>query len=865
MRFLTSFCAAAATIALALLPLALSADYGGVLRWTQYLAVLGIIATAFIGLLSQLTPESTVRWNRYVVLLVLALWAGYCWLQTIPLSSGLVGLLSPGSATAYTDWVQPFIDAPSQFPISLDKDSSIHAAAILTSLIAFVWVGLVVLDTRFRIGAFLLAVAIGVSIHALFGFWCLADPEMDAAGISGFGRFVNRNNAALFLNFGMAASLGLLSWRLNALTGQAVDDVTFELNDLFSLINDRDSMLGIVCATACLGGLLTCGSRGGLGAAMVGALLAFGWVRQRRGMIAIPVVSVAIGICLAVVFIPTDLNFESIDRIEKESTKERTALFNNGRLLHWADGWKTAKAHMPGGSGLGTYAYAYLPYQESSPGSWFHHADNLWLEAIVEQGLPGIAFICALLFLLVRSLFRLSDSPDPIDQGLRTMSWYALGVVLFSQCLDFGLIIPANLYLFAALSAAVIARGDSIYEMSRTDAPPRSLFLSWRVRASAVALGLVVIGLSGAVLPVLHQDAVCESVVLAAHHQYDEASRSRSQLDARLAALNPHRELDPRVVMASSKLQHQRARLEEVYEESPPTEDGIVDAYKNTSRSVRRMRWQTRTATDKVEEIDWDTQPESMLRYRSALNDAFATLKQLPLSLEARSTLVYLDFIYRNQKKSRTAIEQLAQLQARNPDRLMKLAILASDSGELEIAKEQWKLALDQAPYLTKTAIEIVGSQSELLVSEIVPSAPRNQRLAARYLLNNDELNDTLKKQVPEFLHSALNKIDCEKCESNRERAQCEELAGDILFSLDRSNDSFPHYVTAIEVQPANPNLRVKYIGRLRFAGKRDEARKAAQRARHDIPNQPRFQRIIDEIAAQDLREAKELDLKNEK
>ncbi len=128
--------------------------------------------------------------------------------------------------------------------------------------------------------------------------------------VSSFGCFVNRNNAALMMNLGLSASLGLLAWRLAALTGLEVDDDNFEFNDILSLTNDRDSLIGLFSATLCLCGLLTCGSRGGLVALVVGGLLAFGWVRQKRGSTTVPVVAAAVIACVALLVVPLNLDLK---------------------------------------------------------------------------------------------------------------------------------------------------------------------------------------------------------------------------------------------------------------------------------------------------------------------------------------------------------------------------------------------------------------------------------------------------------------------------------------------------------------------------------------------------------------------------
>lgn len=772
----------------------------------------------------------------------------------MPLPQSLVGVTSPATVTAYTDWISPFLQQqqmPGWIPLSLSNMASRHAAALLTALLVVVWAAGQLLHSRGAIATLLLVLAIGISLHACFGFWCLVDPILGDVSRNGFGTFVNRNHAALFFNFGLAAGLGLLSWRLSALTGQSVDDGSFEFNDLFSLMNDRDSWIAVITSALCIGGLFACGSRGGIAAACIGGLLAFGWMRQRRGWATIPVVGAVIGISLLLLVVPLNINLKSMQRISDTVQQDKSTLLRSGRLQHWGDGWQTAKAHLPAGSGLSTYAYAYLPHQQTSPEVWFHHADNLWLELIVEQGIVGVVLAAWLLYLLWGALRTLARSADPIDEGFRATGWFAIGAMLCSQCFDFGLIIPGNLLLFAVISAAIIARSGAVVLTDETDQPRQGWLtprqeLVWG-RAAAVVMLLATM----ACLPKLRHDAVCELASRTVDSELPVIVGHEGAMDRRLKSLYELLESTshPAVLIATAKLEHARARLAEILSTNPATREDVLLAYENTEPAVRRLRWNR---------IDEDNPSPSEGGYLRSLGLSSRALLELPLNLESRIDQIYLDFVHQDAERTRAALQQLSRLQNRNPTNLMNLAILAADGGDLDIAKAQWQNAVSQDPNLTYEAIAFVKQRTEISLDDVIPNVPDNQRRTSWYLLANASKDPVLKAQAPGFLQRALDKIDCEDCQSKKQRAKCEELTGDILYSLDRPSESFPHYARAIQEQPADANLRVKYIGRLRFAGKNKEALLAARRARRALPNHNKFQRIIEAMAAQDLRDVQE-------
>jgi O-antigen ligase len=431
---------------IALLPILVAMDFGGVLWWTQYVAGLAIVAAFMLALVSLADWNQYTRPRQLLVMVPLLLWLAYSAFQTVSLPPSIVAMLSPGSYAAYTDWLEPILPAsqlPQSFPISIIQDDSIHAVAWFGLMAVLSWTSLRVFNTRARLIGLLSCFAITgaiVSVLGIVGLMLPESPFFETVADSSrghFSTFVNRNNAALTMNLGLAASFGLLSWRLSALTGQELDGSEFEFNDLLSLTSDRDSAIGVACTILCFTGLLVCGSRAGLATVLFASLLSLGWLRKRRGFRTIPVVLITSTILGALLTLPLKLELESIKRMQFFSDESKTIL-NDGRFDHWPESWQSAVNYLPGGSGLSTYSHAYLPYQNATAKAWFVHADNLWLELLVEQGVVGISFAVFLLLVCIGCLHRMAFSHDALDHGLRVAGWYCIGTVLFSQVFDFG-------------------------------------------------------------------------------------------------------------------------------------------------------------------------------------------------------------------------------------------------------------------------------------------------------------------------------------------------------------------------------------------------------------------------------------------
>lgn len=854
-----SFATWTSALVLGLLPIVVAMDYGGVLRWTHYLIAIAALAATIAALPSVTEWSGSDPWRRHRLLLPLLLWVAYAWLQTVPLPAVLVHVLSPASAKAYTDWLAPYLEPsqrPTYFPISLAAFDSRHVAAMLLVLVAVAWSAAQVFQSRARIGWLLCLIAVGASIHVLIGIWRLVFPDtaawtaMAESGGQTFGAFVNRNNAALYFNFGLAASLGLLSWRLTAMTGLEVDDPSFEFNDLFSLINDRESVVGVAGAAVCLTGLLICGSRGGIVAALAGGLLAFGWVRQRRGYISLPVVGAVIAVAAACLIIPFNVDLESIRRFEWSAETDSTTIIRDGRLQHWRDGMDAAISHLPAGSGLSTYAYAHLPFKQTGPYAWYHHADNLWLELITEQGIVGLALAILVFVFVVQSLNHLGLSHDPLDQGLRTCGWYSVGAVVVSQSFDFGLIIPANLLVATTLLATIIARDA----MTRVPASPETQKVVWRSHRQEIAgAALAVMTVASVLLslPVLRRDAQVESAVRTVQSRFDEIQLDASKLGQAAEELTqlPGSHLNPHVTALLSDIDYRIARITEVMESRPKSLEEMRDLYAKTGSVPRRLQWRQATPDSDADlRPNLLAEPKSLEFYRRALNEAGLTLRALPLDSLARTKFIYLDFIHRDRQLSSTAIVQLRQFFRNNPPMLMRLAVFAADSNETETAVEMWRSAIEQDPVFTGQAIEQALKRGELEFSEVVPRRPTNLREAAKFLLARGIENDP-------FLVEALAGIDCDSAARLTERAACEQLAGDIQFKLGQFDDAFSSYRSAIERTPADTELRLKLVRRLRDQGRNRESLGEAQLARLLFPTDGRFDAIIKAMAELDLQE----------
>jgi O-antigen ligase len=467
-----------AAILIAITPGLVAADSGGVLPWTQWVAGCTAVAALVFALLPLSMQGRTFRSRAFTPSIGLLAFATIAAFQALPLPSAWVTTIANESAQAYqfaaetlrlSDPTHP-ATATTSYPISIAPWLTKLSAAFLVPLAVFALVSSQVFITRNRIAFLLTCFALTGAIQAGFGIYqMIHDPTATVWGIKSyyggapFGSYVSRSSAAVLLNLGLACGIGMVAWRLAAITGASLSGDEFPFAELLDVLFDRTAMIGLVSALTCVAGLLACGSRGGLVGSIAGLLLAFGLVQsihRSRGLI--PSL-IAIALMAVILLVKFELPAKSLDRLQETPDMVMTEDgIEDGRLDHWRDSLSAGAAQPILGWGLGTYRYAYLPFQKFSSGAWFINADNLWLEWFVESGIIGMVFLLLALALFCATLQSLNSSPDPIDHGLATAGWFALGSMAVSQFFDFGLRVPANSIAATVIAAAAMGRHATI-------------------------------------------------------------------------------------------------------------------------------------------------------------------------------------------------------------------------------------------------------------------------------------------------------------------------------------------------------------------------------------------------------------------
>ncbi|QDT18229.1 O-Antigen ligase [Alienimonas californiensis] len=280
----------------------------------------------------------------------------------------------------------------------------------------------------------------------------VASLEGDAGLTGAFFAGFNRNHAAQLLNVGLAAALALLA-RGGGKTAWA-------------------------CGATIAAGLLVTGSRGGLAAAPLGLLLSAAalaaFVRPREGESpaagpvgdgrgaprAVRFSLIGAGVATAGALLSLwGLGVEGTVLGRWEGTRDRGVWESlRERREHWADAVRVAGDLPLFGAGLGTHRYATPPYLTRPNPAWFTHADNQYVELLVEGGAVGVALLIAAAGTLVWGVRRAGRAGAADAVAAAAFAAAALGV---QGGFDYG-ITRAPVWLAAtALFGAAVAAGST--------------------------------------------------------------------------------------------------------------------------------------------------------------------------------------------------------------------------------------------------------------------------------------------------------------------------------------------------------------------------------------------------------------------
>ena len=827
-----------AAVLVAILPWMIALDSGGVYPWSRWLLSLLVLPAVLLAYAVPSDEQAERSFRPHLLTLLAMAMAGYVLVQTIRLPAWMVGLVSPGVRAAWSQWlpapaVADSLAGSGWIPMSIDPGLTLSYFAYFVLCAAFAWCGATLFGTRERGRLILVLFAVLGATHSVLGIWqILSDPHETLWGIpatSPFGPFVNRNNASALLLVSLAACLGILGWRLSTTTGHEFGDRQFSFSSLLDLFSDRIALLTYIALALVVSGLIACGSRGGLAGAMFGGALAIGLFRSSSIARRLLAIIVVVGLGVAILFVRLEVRPQTLDRFGASAEGLAESILSDQRWTHWQDTFSALPAYWGTGAGFGTYRYAYLPYQLQGAEQWFVNADNLWLEWILEGGLPALLAILAAAALMIRALLSLRTVHDPMDHGLATAGWCLLGALATGQTFDFGLLMIGAASAAALLAGVVIARAVS----HGSDAWSLYSLLEKKLRLSRRAVRQAPLWTGGVLAAtlllagyLLYREANQDALVRTAQQVDPQDPREIERLLTRLTASDTS--------FRQAEIHYQSSRLHllqanhqqfDFVEQLPVSAEWPLEIENsNLPRLVALRTILHRRAESEPETIkNFDALFGALLEasqeaQSSASREAFRALGSCPLAPEPRFLLLQAEVPNGKTELVENLFQQLMQLRPQSRGALEALTRLSTIYGFWDLSSETAQRMLVQQPEKSEQVLRLARTLGHPRPFEMIPqSRPVMFALGESFVSQGSPETDEL-RAVQDFLRK-------NPPSKRQDLARHHLLLGRIAKVLQQPEEVLASYEKVIDAEPRNTSHRLLYINYLREIGRLRQAK----------------------------------------
>jgi hypothetical protein len=313
-------------------------------------------------------------------------------------------------------------------------------------------------DKQGQVTLFIAITTVGVAV-ACFGFLgAYSYRSENILGLrtgSSFACFKSKNSAGAYLNICLAASMGLVSWamlnlrrkdadiRYKVADGTILMKIRGTIEDFLSELN-TPQIAAVICSVVIGIAVVVSQCRGAVMAAvaaLIATVVLVGKKRSRGSNAVAPTLIILASLAASAAF---QLDENSYERLETLAEFDLEADAISGRIYIWSVALEAMRFFGLLGSGLGTFHYAYLPFQHPTSPGWFYHAESLYLQIGVELGYLGLFSVIAALFFIGTKL----QARVPADAWKAITPIRVAGAFLFfsqivHSSVDFGLILPA--------------------------------------------------------------------------------------------------------------------------------------------------------------------------------------------------------------------------------------------------------------------------------------------------------------------------------------------------------------------------------------------------------------------------------------
>lgn len=731
--------------------------------------------------------------------------------------------------------------------------TQLHLSLITLAAIAFV-VGWYLFDTdndrAFFLGVLVLSggvfAAIGLVQNTTSNGKLLWHVPLTQGGVP-FASFVNRNNAATFLTLCLGASIGFIGWLSSRQGSSLVSDGRSQLRR-FAANLTVGHLFVFCCSVLMVIGIIGTNSRGGvLAMIFAGAITCIvpGRSIRKRWLMA-GTAGIAVASCTTAYWLG----------VTDQISRDLTALIDDGlqgeaRVAHWSDALQVVPDKPWLGTGLGTYAYSYLPYQSRPSRIWFVHADNLYIETLVETGLVGLCLCLCTVFMVARSCI-LPDHKQP-NMGriaLTTAGTFVLICIAVQSLTDFGLLIPAITANVALFFGGLTARVSNF----RSEVTAPALPAKWRPVVPSIMVALIVTGI--VMLPNLKSAAAGESAVRDVRVAEKEGlNDSIAQVDyhiERLTQISTERPHDVQVHRVLARLWIRRFQLS-TFESSHQLRPDAPALSFDSWRQIQPVSLHTVLVDSKRRGHDATvSEIRRLVRVDDSLSNASRHYRQAirccPLVPGARLEFCAISALLESDINTEDLLDGELRVNPSDYHRVFLIGLMAQNLNDPELARICWRQSLAISPRYTREIIDALSAETALsdIMQSVFPPRPEFCLSAAEQLGHSPGR----KEQRLEILRYGRQLIRQDSSLSAGDRYA---LGARFDMASEHPHAAVAAWAKAVELKPRQVEWRFELAKSMREAGRLNEAITEAQTCVALSPGVPAYRDFMVSLEAEQL------------
>lgn len=522
------------------------------------------------------------------------------------------------------------------------------------------------------------------------------------------------------------------------------------------------------------------------------------------------------------------------------------------RLANWKDALVTAQDFPLIGTGLGTFSFAYLPYQSWQTPVRFYNADNQFIEGLVEGGAIGFALLLlatGISLAVACMMSRSNPQNSAAIVGMTTIVGQAI-----SACFDFGPTMAANMLLIAVVAGSVAGMAGTLDPSAVRNSLSRWLVLPQLEPAGlSAAISLMMLGYGLAALREVSAAADCRVAWRALPKRLDAPNIISVQaLDVAIKQLTLTLVRRPDDADAHARLAHLL-----IYRYRQQTFAELVDLQQ---RGGPAPDW---SLTDPIvlfhRTIDWKHQQDNarLTAIRTAdvvRKNLLPAIQHLAAARESCPLMPGLDvltgvlntIVDPDSADIEFWLRRAIIVYPTDPALLDQCGILSHLAGRTQFAIECWKrsleLDLNQFPQI-RHDIEMNAVRDVSLI-ELLPATPLAlTTVAIRYF--STSADEQLRHRFAQEAQRLLTSSPTAARSSGGMRDQVQARIHQLLGEFDSADAC---YRQALAADPLNVACRLEFAGLLRADGRIEAALDQAEICRSEAPDEPSVRDFLKQL-----------------